>query len=119
MLVDDEQPLVALGEEMLAALGYEPIGFTSSRQALDSFRADPQRFDLVLTDEIMPELTGTQLAAELHQLRPELPILLMTGYGGVALSQQAREASIRAILKKPLQSREIAESIAQQLHSKE
>jgi hypothetical protein len=80
LLVDDEQPLVALGEEMLAALGYEPIGFTSRRQALVSFLGDPGRFDLAITDEVMPELTGTRLARRLHQLRPELPILRVTGY---------------------------------------
>ena len=117
LLVDDEQPLVALGEEMLAALGYEPIGFTSSRQALASFLGDPGRFDLVITDEVMPELTGTRLARRLHQLRPELPILLATGYSGPILLEQARPMGIREILKKPLQSRELAESIARHLHS--
>jgi signal transduction histidine kinase/CheY-like chemotaxis protein len=115
LLVDDEQPLVLLGEEMLAALGYEPAGFASSRQALEAFRADPQRFDIVLTDEVMPELTGTQLATQLHQLRPELPILLMTGYSGPLLAEQASHAGIRAILPKPLQSRDIASSLARYL----
>jgi signal transduction histidine kinase/ActR/RegA family two-component response regulator len=115
LLVDDEQPLVLLGEEVLAALGYEPVGFTSSRKALETFCADPQRFDIVLTDEVMPELTGTRLAAELHRLRPELPVLLMTGYSGPVLSQQARAAGIRQILKKPLQARDMAECIARQL----
>jgi signal transduction histidine kinase/CheY-like chemotaxis protein len=118
MLVDDEPPLVALGEEMLAALGYEPVGFTSSRQALNCFRADPQRFDVVLTDEVMPELTGTRLAAQLHPLRPELPILLMTGYSSAVLSPPTREAGIRELLKKPLQLRDLAESIARQLPAK-
>lgn len=117
LLVDDEPPLVALGEEMLAALGYEPIGFTSSRQALASFLGDPGRFDLVITDEVMPELTGTRLARRLHQLRPELPILLATGHSGPILLEQARQMGIREILKKPLQLRELAESIARHLRS--
>jgi DNA-binding NtrC family response regulator len=117
LLVDDEQPLVALGEEMLAALGYEPVGFVSSRQALESFLSDPQRFDLVITDEVMPELTGTGLARRLHQLRPELPILLATGYSGPIRMEQARPMGIREILKKPFQSRELAESIARHLRS--
>jgi DNA-binding NtrC family response regulator len=108
LLVDDEQPLVLLGEEMLARLGYEPVGFTSSCQALTSFLANPQRFDLVLTDEVMPELTGIRFAAQLHLLRPELPILLMTGYSGAVLTH---ESGIRETLQKPLHSREIAESI--------
>ena len=62
LLVDDERPLVLLGEEMLAAIGYEPVGFDRSSAALAAFRADPDRFDLVLTDELMPEMTGTELA---------------------------------------------------------
>ena len=80
LLVDDERPLVLLGEEMLAAIGYEPIGFDKSSAALAAFRADPDRFDLVLTDEVMPEMTGTELALALHEIRPDLPVLLMTGH---------------------------------------
>ena len=68
LLVDDETPLVLLGEEMLAALGYEPVGFEAAPTALAAFRADPDRFDLVLTDEIMPGMTGTELAVALHRL---------------------------------------------------
>jgi DNA-binding NtrC family response regulator len=60
---------------MLAAIGYEPIGFDKSPAALAAFRADPDRFDLVLTDELMPELTGTELALALHEIRPDLPII--------------------------------------------
>ncbi len=115
LLIDDEKPLVSLGEEMLAALGYEPVGFGSSHQALAAFRADPPRFDLVLTDEVMPELTGTQLAAQLHAIRPALPIILMTGYGGPILPHQVRATGTREILQKPLQSRDLAESIARHL----
>jgi hypothetical protein len=63
LFVDDERPLVLLGEEMLAEIGYEPIGFDRSPAALAAFRADPDRFDLVLTDDIMPGVTGTQRAA--------------------------------------------------------
>ncbi len=62
MIVDDEPALVALTEEMLAGLGYEPVGFVSSGTALQAFRARPERFDLVLTDEAMPDLVGTELA---------------------------------------------------------
>ena len=92
LLVDDERPLVLLGEEMLAAIGYEPVGFDKSSAALAAFRADPDRFDLVLTDELMPEMTGTELATALHEIRPDLPIILMTGHGGRVGS---REASCR------------------------
>ena len=115
LLVDDERPLVELGEEMLAVLGYEPVGFASSRQALAAFVSDPERFDLVITDEVMPELTGARLARRLHRLRPDLPILLVTGYSGPVALEEARHMGIREILKKPLQSRDLAESIARHL----
>jgi PAS domain S-box-containing protein len=81
MIVDDEPTLVALAEEMLAGLGYEPVGFESSHVALQVFRAKPERFDLVLTDEAMPELVGTELAREIRLLRPDVPIILMSGHG--------------------------------------
>jgi PAS domain S-box-containing protein len=108
LVVDDEPVLVALGEEMLAALGYEPVGFVGSREALRAFRAQPGRFDAVLTDETMPELSGTALARELHALRPELPVVLMSGYGDPALRQRAAEAGVCEILRKPLKLEDIA-----------
>lgn len=104
-----------LGEEMLAALGYEPVGFESGAKALAAFRADPGRFDLVLTDEIMPGMTGTQLAGALHRIRPELPVLVMTGHGGPIEPRQLRAAGVCEVLRKPLSSAEIAASLARHL----
>jgi len=92
MIVDDERALVALVEETLAELGYEPVGFDSSVAALQAFHAEPKRFDLVLTDEMMPELTGTELAREIRQVRPDISIILMSGYGGAQLSERAQAA---------------------------
>jgi len=115
MVVDDEKPLVALGEEILAQLGYEPVGFSSSVAALAAFREAPRRFDIVLTDETMPELVGTALAREIHLLRPHIPIVLMSGYTGAPLLDHARAAGIREVLRKPLQSKDIAECFARVL----
>jgi signal transduction histidine kinase/ActR/RegA family two-component response regulator len=114
LIVDDEKALVRLGEEMVAALGYEPVGYDSSPRALEAFRADPRRFDLVLTDEMMPGMTGTQLAAAFHAIRPALPILLMTGYGGPI---ESTRPDVCEILKKPLLSADIGRAIARHLHS--
>jgi PAS domain S-box-containing protein len=111
MIVDDEKPLVALGEEILAQLGYEPVGFSSSVAALAAFREAPRRFDIVLTDETMPDLVGTALAREIHLLRPDIPIVLMSGYSGAQLLERARAAGIREVLRKPLQSTDIAECL--------
>lgn len=115
LLVDDESPLVLLGEEMLAALHYEPIGFDNAAAALSSFRRDAQRFDLVLTDEMMPELTGTELATAMHQLRPELPIILMTGYSGPMQTRRLETAGIREVINKPLSSARLADCLARHL----
>jgi PAS domain S-box-containing protein len=109
MIVDDEKDLVAVAEEMLAALGYEPIGFTSSVAALDAFREAPQRIDIVLTDQTMPALIGTDLAHEIRVLRPDVPIVLMSGYGDALLNERARVVGVREVLRKPLQSKDIAE----------
>jgi PAS domain S-box-containing protein len=112
MIVDDEPTLVALAEEMLAGLGYEPVGFESSGLALQAFRAKPERFDVVLTDEAMPDLVGTELAREILLLRPEVPIILMSGHGGAPLAQRAQTIGVKEVLHKPLQRVDLAESLA-------
>ena len=109
MIVDDEKPLVALAEEILADLGYEPVGFSSSPAALEAFREAPRRFDIVLTDETMPELIGTDLARQIRLMRSDIPIVLMSGYSGPQLLERARAIGIREVLRKPLQSKDIAE----------
>jgi predicted ATPase/signal transduction histidine kinase/CheY-like chemotaxis protein len=117
MIVDDERALVALAEETLAELGYEPVGFDSSIAALQAFRAEPQRFDLVLTDETMPDVTGTELAREFRRLRPEISIILASGYSGTQLNEGAQAAGIIDVLRKPLVRRDIAESVARALQA--
>ncbi len=112
MIVDDERPLVALTEEMLAELGYEPIGFHSSGEALQAFRQAPERFDIVLTDETMPGLGGADFAREIRRIRLDIPIVLMSGYSGGQLFERARASGVGDVLLKPLQIREIATSVA-------
>jgi len=111
MIVDDERPLVSLAEETLAELGYEGVGFDSSVAALAAFHESPQRFDAVLTDETMPELAGSDLVRRLRALRPDIPIVLMSGFAGTRLIDRARIAGVNDILRKPLQRRDIAESL--------
>jgi PAS domain S-box-containing protein len=116
LLIDDEEALVRLGEEMMAELGYEPVGFASGAAALKTFRDAPQRFDAVLSDEAMPEMTGSELAREIRRIRPDIPIVLMSGYVTQALIDRAREIGIKGVLAKPLAAREIARSLADALH---
>ncbi|MDB6013588.1 MAG: sensor hybrid histidine kinase [Gammaproteobacteria bacterium] len=115
MIVDDESLLVTLAEEMLAELGYEPVGFHASGAALQAFRAEPRRFDLVLTDEAMPDLVGTELASEIRKLQTAVPIILMSGHGGPQLARRAAAIGVNEVLHKPLQRRDLAESLARVL----
>jgi CheY-like chemotaxis protein len=116
LLVDDEPPVLAVTAEVLSRLGYEAVSFSDSRSALAAFEAAPERFDVVVTDEVMPGLTGTGLARVLHDHRPDLPIVLMSGYSGVSLTQWALAAGVSELLTKPLQSREMATMLARVLH---
>ena len=112
LIVDDEEMLVRLAEEIIAGLGYEPVGFTSAIEALQAFRADPARFSAVLSDETMPGMTGSQLAEQIVAIRGDIPVILMSGYAGATLAARARSAGARDVLGKPLQSPDIARALA-------
>jgi PAS domain S-box-containing protein len=109
LAVDDEPQVLAALEEMLASLGYEPAGYNDSRAALEAFRADPARFEAVVSDEVMPQLTGTQLAVELRRVKPAIPIVIASGYGGAGFETRALAAGVNRVLKKPYRMQEISE----------
>jgi len=115
LIVDDEEPLVRLATRTLAELGYAPTGFTLSTAALAAVRADPQRFDALITDERMPGMSGSALIREVRCIRDRMPIVLMSGYVGGAIASNAREAGAEEVLKKPLSARELATSLARVL----
>jgi len=112
LAVDDELDVLHALEEMLAQLGYEPVGFGDSREALEAMRANPRRFDAVVSDEVMPQLIGTQLANELRKLNPTLPIVIASGYGGAGFEARALSAGVNRVLRKPYRMSEIAEALA-------
>jgi CheY-like chemotaxis protein len=99
LAVDDEVDVLHVLEEMLASLGYEPVGFNSSREALEAVRQNPRRFDAVVSDEVMPEMTGTQMSMELRKLNPGLPIVIASGYGGAGFETRALSAGVNRVLK--------------------
>jgi PAS domain S-box-containing protein len=115
LVVDDEEALVRLTTDTLTALGYVPVGFTSSTEALAAFTAHPDRFDAVVTDERMPGLSGTALIRALRALRPSVPVLLMSGYLGAAVVRRAREVGADAVLGKPVPAHELASALARLL----
>jgi PAS domain S-box-containing protein len=115
LVVDDEEALMAVTSETLKRLGYEPAAFPDGAAALAEFESQPGRFDAVITDEVMPGLTGTDLARSLRRHRRDLPIMLVSGYIGPMMSERALAAGVDAILKKPVQSRELATALARVL----
>ena len=115
LCVDDERDVLGALEEMVALLGYEPVGFHDPRDALEVLRANPSHFALIVSDEVMPGMAGTQLAAEAHRLRPSLPVIIASGYGGVGFETRLAAAGVGQVLRKPYQVRNLAEAIASAL----
>ena len=112
LAVDDEVDVLHALEEMLAQLGYEPVGFSDSREALEAVRANPRGFDALVSDEVMPELIGTQLALEVHRMNPAMPVVIASGYGGAGFEARALSAGVNRVLRKPYRMAEIAEALA-------
>jgi len=112
LLVDDEQEVAYSGGKMLERLGYEVQVRVDSREALDLFRSDPGRFDLVITDQAMPGISGVELAREVTGIRPGIPVILCTGFGhdlnGSLSPEKRHEAGIRELALKPLDRGELA-----------
>jgi CheY-like chemotaxis protein len=115
LIVDDEPILVTLAEEMLTGLGYRPVGYTDPGAALQALRQDPQRYAAVITDEVMPGISGTQLTEALKAFAPKVPVLLVSGYGGAMLASRAATAGVARLLAKPLRRAELACALAEVL----
>ena len=111
LFVDDELTLVDMGRQMLQSYGYKVTTCTGSIEALDMFRNDPSRFDLVITDMTMPNMTGDKLARALMKLRPDLPVILCTGFSINITEESATKLRIRALVMKPLLMYQIAATV--------
>lgn len=115
LFVDDERLLVQLAQEILEELGYRVVSYTGSKAALASFKLDPSQFDVIITDQTMPEMTGIDLAREVMAIRPEVPVVLCTGYSHQVNSDAALRAGIKAFVMKPLTKRELAKVLREVL----
>ncbi|GAB6093862.1 hypothetical protein JCM14469_01140 [Desulfatiferula olefinivorans] len=115
LFVDDETPILKLGSHLLERMGYRVEAVSSPLAALERFRADPDAFHLVLTDMNMPDLNGLDLAAQMLRIRPDIPIVLCTGYGIDLSDRNVAQSGIRAIVNKPILADEIAETIGRLL----
>jgi len=120
LLVDDDEQMIYGTEKMLRRMGYEVIAYTGSLAALKAVRTDPGRFDLVLTDHMMPYLNGMELADEIRALRSEMPIILCSGFqddAGDLPSTILENHGIRAFMKKPFNRTELGKTIREVLNS--
>ncbi len=111
LLVDDETVVADLVALMLERLGYTVAVKTGALEALELFRSEPHRFDLIITDYMMPRVTGTELAAEILKIRPDMPIILCTGYSKKVTEKTAKDLGIKGFILKPPDRKELAELV--------
>ena len=118
LFVDDEEVLARLGQALLERLGYDVVVFTSSLAALEAFQAEPYRFDLVITDQTMPAMTGATLVEELRHIRSDIPIILCTGFSHLMNAEKAEALGVDAFVMKPGVTQELAVAIQQVLEKR-
>jgi len=111
LFVDDEAPIAKMGGQALERLGYTVSIRTSSIEALELFRTKPNDFDLVITDMTMPNMTGDRLAIELMKIRPDIPVILCTGYSKNISEESASEMGIKAFIYKPIVKADLAKTV--------
>nr|MDA3824080.1 response regulator [Bacteroidales bacterium] len=107
LLVDDEEILTEIGKDMLERLGYNVTVRNSSMEALETFQNQPKLFDIVITDQTMPGMTGADLARRMLQIRPDIPIILCTGYSTIITEEKAKAIGIKEFALKPLAKKDI------------
>jgi CheY-like chemotaxis protein/anti-sigma regulatory factor (Ser/Thr protein kinase) len=117
LIADDEIGLLALYKEILESENYEVTIKENGADALATFRENPDFFDLVITDQTMPKMTGKELAMNLLQIRPELPIIMTSGYDQSLRSEQVNTDSIRCYLQKPIGLRQLVDAVQIQLEA--
>ena len=118
LFVDDEEPIVEMVSQMLERLGYQVAVRTSSIEALEAFRAVPDQFDLVITDMAMPNMSGVQLSQKLLEIRPDIPIIICTGFSEQINEERIKSLGIRGYVMKPVVKSELANTIRTALDDK-
>ncbi|MDM8549279.1 response regulator [Desulfobacterales bacterium HSG2] len=115
LLVDDEEQIVEMARQMLEKLGYNITALTNSVEALDAFRSHPENFDIVITDTTMPHMSGVELSEAILRIRPEIPIILCTGFSEFVTKDEVKAMGIREFVVKPVIRSDIAKAIRQAL----
>jgi DNA-binding NtrC family response regulator len=117
LFVDDEAILSSLWFRRLSSLGYEVVVKCDAPEALAEFGAAPKRFDLVITDQTMPHITGLELAARILRICPDVPIILMTGYSDTVTPEMVREKGVKEFVMKPIMAADFSQIIRRVLDS--
>jgi len=112
MYVDDDVDVIFVQQEILSHFGYEVSAYTHPIDALEHFRSDPEHFDAVIVDLVMPLMNGDQLACEIKKLNPNLPIILCTGFGAELAEQKVSELGIDGFLIKPIARKLMLETLS-------
>ena len=115
LFVDDEKPLTDIGREMLESCGFEVVTRTSSVEALEAFKFRAQDFDLVITDQTMPNMTGMEFGREILKIRPDIPIILCTGFSDAVSYDRLRDVGIGDFIMKPILKHDLVASISRLL----
>jgi PAS domain S-box-containing protein len=116
MLVDDDLPVLQLSEELLKRKGYQVDAFGNSLDALKAFKLVPDSFDVIITDQSMPEMTGTELARKIHKVRKDIPIILLTGLGNILSQEEQASLGINRVISKPVLSNDLIQIIYEVTH---
>jgi CheY-like chemotaxis protein len=118
LLIDDEEDVLEMMHSMIEKLGYQVISRNNSIEALDTFRSHPRQFDLVITDQTMPEMTGLELVEQLIQIRPDIPVILCTGYMEMIAEDSAGSLGVGKYVMKPVRISDISVKIRNLLDQK-
>jgi len=119
LFVDDEPEIADVAARVLKRYGYDIAVYTNSAEALRAFRENPDAFDIVLTDQTMPHLTGDRLTKELHAIRPDLPVVLITGFSETVTEDNFHQLGIRELVMKPLVGKDMAAAIRRAMSGKD
>jgi len=111
LLIDDEKQIIDIEQQILERLGYKVTPKTNSEEALEEFAALPEKFDLVITDMTMPKMTGDQLARKMLDIKPDIPVILCTGYNETITEEKALAMGIDRFIMKPIVKDELANAI--------
>jgi PAS domain S-box-containing protein len=118
LFIDDEETLIDLGRNMLTKLGYQVVARTSSLEAIEAFKANPDKFDLIISDMTMPNMTGDMLAEKITKIRSDIPIIICTGFSEQLSDAKLTALGIKGLLMKPLTIRELSRTVRKVLDAK-